>query len=121
MSLTNFFRVNLPYGIQRNSNDEWSAFNREYQPIGVNDVSFSSYDHALPIRTKYKGITEKFLKDLVDDDSMIQRDSEGEVTRVFLYNDGTNPTNQEIDKKHLWESYFDKLKKLSKLKRIGGY
>lgn len=36
MPLSDFFRINLPYGIKRNSKNEWFAFNREYVPIGWN-------------------------------------------------------------------------------------
>lgn len=28
--LNNFFRINLPYGIAKNDNDEWMTFNCEY-------------------------------------------------------------------------------------------
>jgi hypothetical protein len=36
MPLTDFFRINLPYGLKRNDNDEWFCFNREYVPLGWN-------------------------------------------------------------------------------------
>jgi len=36
--LGNFFRINMPYGIIRNENGEWMAFNREYMPLGFNDI-----------------------------------------------------------------------------------
>jgi hypothetical protein len=29
MSLTDFFRINLPYGMNKNENGEWICFNRE--------------------------------------------------------------------------------------------
>jgi hypothetical protein len=117
MALSNFFRINLPYGIQRMPKGKWTAFNREYVPVGINDSSFPAHKVDLPNSCSYEGITEKFLIDLVDDESMIHRDEDDNISRVFLYHDGTNPTNQEIEKKHLWDQYFDKLKKLSKLKR----
>ena len=34
MALSNFFKINLPYGIKRNENGQWTAFNREYKPLG---------------------------------------------------------------------------------------
>ena len=66
--LTNFFRINLPYGIAQNENDEWMAFNREYMPLGFNNQEFkehvgSSYMDK-PIYTKYNGLTEKFLTEI---------------------------------------------------------
>ncbi len=35
--LSDFFRINLPYGISRTDDNEWFAFNREYLPLGWND------------------------------------------------------------------------------------
>jgi len=58
MSLTDFFRINLPYGIHRNKNNEWSAFNREYLPLGWNNneqgksIMIESSFKDFPIHTK---------------------------------------------------------------------
>lgn len=60
MALSYFFRINLPYGIARNENDEWMAFNREYLPIGFSDkqngfdIDISS---SYPVHNAYKGLT----------------------------------------------------------------
>ncbi|HMQ49750.1 MAG TPA: hypothetical protein PKA00_19725 [Saprospiraceae bacterium] len=117
--LSDFFRINLPYCFERVEGDKWRCLNREYQPIGVNkrDVSHSEFPDLL-INTSYKGGTEKFLTQIIDDPARIQRDSDGKISKIFLYDDGTNPMNQARDSKKLWDSYFEKLKKLSKLKRI---
>lgn len=117
--LSDFFRINLPYGIAKNSKGEWMAFNREYMPIGFNNQDSkgdpgTSYAD-LSIYTKYKGITEKLLTEISDNESDIHRDENGNIIKLFLYNDGTNPMNQSKDKNELWDIYFDKLKKLSKL------
>ncbi|MCB9050791.1 MAG: hypothetical protein H6556_15305 [Lewinellaceae bacterium] len=115
--LSDFFRINLPYCFERVEGDKWRCLNREYQPIGINkrDVHHSKFPD-LPINTSYKRVTEKFLSEIVDDPVRIQRDSDGEIYRIFLYDDGTNPMNQLRDSKQLWDSYFEKLKKLSRLK-----
>ena len=34
--LSDFFRINFPYGLMRNENGEWTAFNRDYLPLGHN-------------------------------------------------------------------------------------
>lgn len=120
--LSDFFRINLPYGFAKNANGEWMAFNREYRPIGYNESSEKGLPGQsyldLPVYTKYQRVTEKLLLELVDDDDSgaIQRNDKGEIEKVFLYNDGTNPVNQSSDKPKLWENYFKKLQKLSKLK-----
>ena len=111
--LSDFFRINLPYGIARNENDEWMAFNREYLPLGYNNRDLKG----MPIYTKYKAISEKKLIALADDDTSLQRDENGKISKLFLYNDGTNPMNQSGENKDLWGEYFKKIETLSELKR----
>ncbi len=101
---------------------QWMAFNREYMPLGYNDMNFKeipgeSYQD-LPIYTQYKGITERQVLAIVDttDEGAIQRNDKGEIVRFFLYNDGTNPVNSKPFKPLLWDDYFEKLVKLSRLK-----
>lgn len=119
MALSNFFRINLPYGIKKNSNDEWVAFNREYKPLGWNDSfnnTISLHDDNLnstyPIFTKYKGLTEKKLSSIVkDDEKYLKFDKDGKIIEVFFYNDGNNPSNEQKN----WIEYIEKLKKVSNL------
>lgn len=123
--LSNFFRINMPYGIAQNEDGEWMAFNREYMPLGYNSLKYKQtpgknyFDQ--PIYTKYKRLTEKFLIELVDEPGQVQRHPDGRIRFVFLYNDGTNPTNQSKDNPELWKRYFEKLKKLSKLEKDEKY
>lgn len=120
--LNDFFRINLPYGIAKNENGEWMAFNREYMPLGFNNTEFkmhpgSSYQE-MPIYTKYKRVSEKILTDIAWGEDGIKRNTDGEIVRIFLYNDSSNPRNQSVEKKELWDAYFDKLKKLSRLQIV---
>lgn len=121
--LTNFFRINLPYGIAKNENDEWMVFNREYMPLGFNNVDFKEHvgiSYAdKPIYTKFSGLTEKFLIEIAfHPEKGVIRDEDGKIKTIFLYNDVSNPTNQSKGQEELtWNLYFDKLRKLSKLKR----
>lgn len=116
--LNNFFKINLPYGIMKNDNDEWTAFNREYQPLGVNESDFNSLHpellNNLPIRTKYKGLTEKKLISLAYAENGIHRNDKGEIWRIYFYNDKLNPTAKNAQK-DLWDNYFEKIKEISKL------
>jgi len=114
MALSNFFKINLPYGIKRNENGQWTAFNREYKPLGENDLSKNVPDSDF-IYTNYGKLSDKFLMDLADDPSSAQMDDNNEIHKVFLYNDATNPSNNPNDSK-LWDNYFEKLKKLAILK-----
>lgn len=67
MALTDFFRINMPYGIVKNDKGEWLAFNREYVPIGWNDeqhkqdLTSSESFSDIPIKTRYKNATEDFV------------------------------------------------------------
>jgi hypothetical protein len=119
MALTDFFRINLPYGIARNTDGEWMAFNREYLPIGFNNKKNSySFDintkSEFPVQTSYKGLTEKFLVKLAwDEEKGIKRDKKGEIITVFFYNDATNPLNQAKERPDLWKQYFSKIQLLA--------
>lgn len=120
MSLTDFFRINMPYGIVKNSKGEWTAFNREYVPLGWNECSGlqhidseESYKE-IPIRTKYKNATEKLLAKLIDENSSVSCDNDGKIRKLFLYNDRTNPAND----KQYWNLYMEKIKILSQLKTL---
>jgi len=112
--LADFFRINLPYGIKRNSNNEWVCFNREYLPLGWNDEFRASiHDEKanadLPIYTKYNGLTESKLLKLAIEPDAVRRDNDGEINMVFFYKDRTNPQSSP----QYWNIYFEKIKLLS--------
>lgn len=112
MSLNNFFKINLPYGMMKNENNEWACFNREYKPLGHKDI-FKEVDPKDFIYCKYKGLTKRVLEKLADKPDSIQT-VDGKITRLFFYSDSTNPSN--YGKKELYNSYFEKMEILSKLK-----
>lgn len=116
--LNNFFKINLPYGIMKNDKDEWIAFNREYQPLGINKSDFNSLNTDLlskiPLYTKYKGLTESKLISLAYGENGIYRNEKGEIWRIYFYNDLLNPTVKNA-KKELWDNYFEKIKNIASL------
>ncbi len=117
MALTDFFRINLPYGIQSNSNDEWFVFNREYSPLGWNVIGtqpdFTSKDtfDKLPVYTKYPKLSDKKILSIISDSDAIHYDSSGKICKVFFYNDGTNPQSNPAE----WKRYLDIIKEFSKM------
>ena len=115
MALNNFFRINLPYGIKRDHNGHWAAFNREYKPLGNNDP-FEHIGQEEFIHTNYGKLSDRFLMDLADDPTAIQMDENNIITKVFLYDDATNPSNHLKNETELWERYFNKLRLLSRQK-----
>lgn len=110
MALTDFFRINLPYGIQRNKDGYWSVFNREYKPLGYNESASLVDFTQLPVNTKYKGLTSKQITKHIKNRDHIHLDDSGEVWRFFLYEDKTNPQSSPA----YWDEYFTKIKFLSK-------
>lgn len=119
--MSDFFRFNLPYGIAKNKKGEWMAFNREYMPLGFNNLKYSIGNFPenefkdLPIYTKFKGITEELLMKIADYDGGIKRNSEGQIIQIWLYNDGTNPMNNLESDNSNWNIYWKKLELLCKL------
>ena len=105
MALTDFFRINLPYGIKRNARGEWAAFNRDYEPLGANTKNANS-DFTY---TKYVNVTENLLHKIADGNSFDLNDKK-EIVRIWLYNDDTNPASNP----ECWNTYLKKLKLLSK-------
>ncbi len=118
MALTDFFRINLPYGLKKNDNNEWFCFNREYVPLGWNSKEEQKNIHSanpyssMPVYTKYKGLTENRILNIIKESSAIQRGQDNTINRIFFYNDSTNPTNSP----QYWNDYFEKIKQFSKFK-----
>lgn len=112
MALTDFFRINLPYGVHINKEGKMMAFNREYRPVGINDLSveYEKEKTTLPVYSKYKGLTQAFLERL-GEGCQKELDDSGNICTIWFYNDRTNPTNRTAE----WDRYFDKIKILSKL------
>ncbi len=116
--LSNFFRINMPYGLAKNKNGEWMAFNRDYMPIGFNDNSKQyelnlNEDIGYPVHTGYNGLNEAVLEMLSSNSSPSERDQMGHITKLWLYDDLSSPIKNG---KH-WPAYIKKLKTLSKLQR----
>ena len=111
MEQYDFLRINLPYGIKRNSKDEWIAFNRDYYPVGwaktspnesiYGDDAFAQY----PIYHKFIGLTENSILDIIKNPKLITRDSNGKIYFVFFYEEATPQYLNE---------YFDIIREFSK-------
>lgn len=113
--LSDFFRINLPYGISKNAAGKWICFNREYMPIGFSkvdhtyDINREELSSQLPVGTKYKGLTENKLVKLSYSENGVHRNEAGEIIKIFFYNDATNPMN---DAKR-WPDYMERIKAIS--------
>lgn len=112
--MTDFFRINLPYGMMRNDKGEWCFFNREYTYLGSKERG--ELDENSAFFCRYEGITDKLLEELAIDSTSIRRNEKNEIVRIWFYNDATNPSGRELDSE-LWDSYQSKLKKLCALVR----
>ncbi|KOY85062.1 hypothetical protein AD998_01870 [bacterium 336/3] len=117
MALSDFFRINMPYGMKKNSKNEWFVFNREYMPLGWNSMEFKEsikeeypYDKQ-PIYTKYEKLTDEFLKSIITNPKHIIFNEKGNIESIFFYSDVNNPS----DEAKYWNEYFEKIKKISVL------
>ncbi len=112
--LSDFFRINLPYGLKRNEQGGWMAFNREYMPLGFRTKE--NENGGLPVHAYYKGLTDKLILEIVGNDKIgINFDEQGKINRFWLYSDSTNPMNQSSKDNKYWAIYWDKLEKLARL------
>lgn len=119
--LTDFFRINMPYGLQKNKDGEWMAFNREYMPLGFNTKDYwvptsegedPRYGD-LPIFTKFPKFTDEIMKGIIGDEDFIHRDEKGNIKTVFFYDDSTNPVNRKENLAEHYSKYWTKLQRLA--------
>lgn len=114
MALGDFFRINMPYGMERNDKDEWFVYNREYKPLGWNTSRYVDTKE-YPVFTKYKGLTEAILLKLAcPKEDTIKKDRNNEICQIWFYSDATNPK----DNPEYWNDYFNRIKVLSMLESI---
>lgn len=119
MALSDFLRINLPYGMKKNEAGEWLVFNREYLPLGWNsnerseDISQNDAFAKFPIYTKFEGLTDNYISELIGKEKSLKRDSNGKINMVFFYDGGSNPYNEGKS-----ERYFNILLSLMELKSI---
>lgn len=112
MALGDFFRINMPYGMEKNDKNEWFVFNREYKPLGFNTNERVEYEK-YPVFVRYKALTEAKLQKLAcPKEDTIRRNEKGEIRMIWFYSDGTNPK----DSPKYWNDYFERIKILSSLK-----
>lgn len=88
-------------------------FNREYTSLGncVSDI----IDCHSTYYCSYIGITNKLLEELAD--GKINTDENGEYTRLWFYDDSTNPYQDGKLIPELWDKYVNKLRLLCSLDR----
>jgi hypothetical protein len=103
---SNFFEINLPYGIERNDNGEWTVFNRGYHRLGSNSPGTGNEKF---IYTKYAYLSKNTLLKLAE--GRVVYDENNEIVKIWLYDSKTKPTTNPRN----WEKYSEKLKLLSKL------
>lgn len=117
--LTDFFRVNSPYGFDRNNKGGWMAFNREYMPIGFNSAEEKELNckiEKLPVYSLFPKLTEALILELTEyDERAITRDKHGNICRFWLYGNATDPMKQQSKFNEYWETYWRKLETLSRL------
>lgn len=116
MSLHDFFRVVMPYGMKKNQDGSWFLFNREYLPIGWNDESYKESIsqnipyHSIPVHTFYKDLSEEALTKIAIDEKHIVRNEKEEIESLYFYIGETDP----LVFPEYFSIYFSVLQKLSR-------
>ena len=102
--LGGLYRIAFPYCIQNQSDGSYVALNRDYKPIGFSTDAFLDYGR-YPIGIRFKGLKPKTIRKIsVDGDP-----SDG---AIYLYGDGTKPTQNKENMKE----YLERLSVLMSLK-----
>ncbi|MEY8722015.1 hypothetical protein AALN73_12710 [Bacteroides stercorirosoris] len=111
---TDFFRMNLPYGMQKNEKGEWMFFNRQYKPLGCATTDFIADKDLVNFYSKYPKMDNAFLESLAEFGS-VDKNEAGEITRIWFYSDATVPSLEKLDESR-WNHYIGKLKLLASLR-----
>lgn len=107
---TEFFRINLPYGIEKTAKGTWRCFNRDYSPLGFSREECVFGEH-VSRGLKFNDLPYVFLFSLADQHSFpsVVKNDSGEPVRIFFYSDNSNPAEFP----EFWEEYSQKLKALA--------
>lgn len=112
-SYTNFFRINMPYGVIVKANGELICFNRNYAPIGHFSTIESCItwinESELPIFGSYEPISDDLLRKIAIDHRIDVWEDDSRV--IHLYLDESNPTDKPMSDKK-WKAYFERIKLL---------
>lgn len=114
MALNNLFKVNFPYGIRINTeNNTVAFFNREYGQLGTNDFFKCDLRQLDKIETKYKKLSLNKITTIVQKylDIPLTTSKNGHYVLIFFYDDATNPSNK--GNKKYFNNYFKILEELS--------
>lgn len=111
---TDFLRMNLPYGMQKNEKGQWMFFNRQYKPLGCATTDVIADKDLVDFYADYPKMDDAFLTSLGEFGS-IDRNAEGEINRVWFYKDATVPSVGKLDEVR-WNNYIGKLKLLVSLR-----
>ena len=116
MALTNFFNINLPYGMRKIENNTREVYNREYQILWWNQNDWG-HDYPIELQTEYARFTDKFIEKHIPSRQIHRNEKTWEIISLFFYDDWTNPWS---DIKH-WDKYSKILKQFSKIQRKNNY
>lgn len=129
MALTNFFSINMPYGMYYEKGKGWVCFNREYKPLGYN-ISGGGFPSCAkdffhtPIFTNYKVNNEQIQK-LVDKFDLDYRidPKDGKIGLVIFYDSDRNPLihwpKDKLTQAKKWKRYFSIIQQISNWKPMG--
>ncbi len=107
----------MPYGLTIHPDGTIQAFNREYQPLGINSTQFNVEDFSpeeLPLGLKPKKPETLGFWKKVAHKGEVREMGEG-VLRLWFYDDSTNPSATE--RKADWSAYFERIQMVQHIQR----
>ncbi len=101
-TVSEFRQLFLVYCLDRMPDGSYVALNRRYKPVGLSSTEWVNYED-FPVRFKFKrALSARQIVALSCEDDAAPE-------RIYLYNDGCNPTASDPD----WAAYAKRLQRLA--------
>lgn len=102
--MNKLFRIAMPYCLDLQPDGSYVILNRDYKPLGFAMGEFANYQN-YPIRHALEGLGPAIA-------TKISCHGSSDLSRIYLYHDGSNPTNGMACN---WNDYIRRLEYLSRL------
>ena len=99
-----FSSVFLPYCLDRQLDGRYVVLNRRYKPIGFTAAEWVEYAD-YPVLISFENLDS-------DTVTRLSVDASGELDRIYLYNDATNPKTSDANMR----AYLERLAILGRLR-----
>ena len=110
-----FFKLHMPFGLQKRRDGKWVVFNRFFAPLGVASKEekpgiMMAEDGAGQQASATYSLTEKAVLKIVGETN-VERNKKGEIERFYLFDKDVLPPKTG----KAWQHYVSKLAALTRL------